>query len=294
MHHVHQNHINQMPMSQNPSVNPYHQIPYVLFLFGKMLVIGTYLVFFLTTYLTFEQSYFGLRFDVYIKWIPYLILISIISGLPLIIYQKLVSQKWQLSNSLLMPFFSKRKEIHFLFGIEILWIIIILSVKFNVSFEVLHFITFIYSLLFILRIAYRLTIITDQPSWQHPTTAGSVVEGTFALGICMSLILFIEKNLQSIYEWLLLIILVLEGLTIWGRFKFLSTKNAETRRTIQMMLGSYLTLFGVRFIFGIVMPVVYIMWTLLIRDLPPHPLLLMILVGELSERILFFITAQPN
>lgn len=281
-------------MSQNPSVNPYHQIPYVLFLFGKMFVIGTYSVFFLTTYLTFEQSEFGLRFNVYIKWIPYLILISITSGLPLLIYQKLVSIKGQLNNILLIPFFSKRKGIYFLFGIEILWIIIILSVKFNLSFEILHFITFIYSLFFILRMAYRLTFMTDRSSWQHPTTAGSLAEGTFALGIIMGLILFKGKNLQYLFEWLLLIILVLEGLTIWNRFKFLSTKSAETRRAIQMMLGSHLTLFGVRFIFGIIMPLVYIIWTLFIRDLPPHPLLLMILVGELVERILFFMTAQPT
>lgn len=281
-------------MSQNPSVNPYHQIPYVLFLFGKMFVIGTYSVCFLTTFLTFEQSDFSLRFDIYIKWIPYLVLMSIISGSPLFLYQKLVSRKGQLNNILFIPFFSKRNEIYFLMGIEILWISIVVSVKYNLSFEILHFITFIYSLFIILRMAYRLTFMTDRPSWQHPTTAGSLVEGTFALGIVMGLILFKEKNLQSLFEWLLLIILVLEGLTIWNRFKFLHTKSAETRMAIQMMLGSHLTLFGVRFIFGIIMPLVYIIWGLFIRDLPPHPLLLMILVGELAERILFFMTAQPT
>lgn len=281
-------------MSQNPSVNPYHQIPYILFLFGKMFVIGTYSICFLTTYLTFEQPDFDLRFIVYIKWIPYLILISIISGLPLILYQKLFSRKGKLNNILIIPFFSKRKEIYFLFGIEILWIIIILSERFNLSFEILHFVTFIYSLFVILHMAYQLTFITDRPSWQHPTTAGSLVEGTFAMGIVMGLILFKGINLQSLFEWLLLIILVLEGLTIWNHFKFLSTKSSETRRAIQMMLGSHLTLFGIRFIFGIIMPLVYIIWTLFIRDLPPHPILLMILVGELAGRILFFMIAQPT
>ena len=58
-----------------------------------------------------------------------------------------------------------------------------------------------------------------------------------------------------------------------------------------MLLGSHIALFGVRFIFGLIMPLVYIVWVLFISNLSLLPIILMIFVGELSERILFFITA---
>ena len=57
-----------------------------------------------------------------------------------------------------------------------------------------------------------------------------------------------------------------------------------------MMLGSHIALFAVRFILGLVMPLVYLIWVMFISNLSLLPIMLMIFVGELSERILFFIT----
>jgi hypothetical protein len=156
----------------------------------------------------------------------------------------------------------------------------------------LNLFTLLYSIFLILRIANHYASQNKLPVWNHPTTYGSLIQGTLVLGAGLCLILYSNPNIINTLGWLLLIVLVLQGLTIWTRFRYLGRSSSLTRRAIEMILGSYLALFGVRFIFGLVMPVVYLIWSLIIKPLPLHPISLMVFVGELSERILFFITSD--
>jgi hypothetical protein len=109
----------------------------------------------------------------------------------------------------------------------------------------------------------------------------------------MALWEFKDPKLLDMLLTTLLIVLILESLTIWGRFRFLSKSNTLTQKTVRMLLGSHFALFGVRFIFGLIMPIVYLFWILFISpNIAFHPIILMVGVGELSERVLFFITSE--
>ena len=150
------------------------------------------------------------------------------------------------------------------------------------GFELLNFFIFLLAASSILGIARTFSVKSKYDSWNHPTTAGGIIEGTISLGTIAGLWAFAGTDLS---------ILVFEILTLWARFRYLSRWSYLTQETLQMLLGSHIALFGVRFIFGLIMPLVYIVWVLFISNLSLLPIILMIFVGELSERILFFITA---
>jgi hypothetical protein len=173
-------------------------------------------------------------------------------------------------------------------------LLVILIVKYlEIDLNLVSFLVFLGAVTYLFHLAQYYTFSLNRPSWQHPTTAGAIIEGSAILGLSIALWRFKDANLQNMLLFTLLIILILEGLTLWARFRFLSKSNAMTQKTVRMLLGTHLALFGVRFIFGLIMPLVYLSWILFIsQDIPFHPIILMVGVGELSERVLFFITSE--
>jgi len=156
----------------------------------------------------------------------------------------------------------------------------------------LDFVVFLFSVYYLVKLTGFYARNRQRPAWAHPTTAGGIVQGTISLGIIFALWEYREPDLHRLLYIYLMIVLVFEALTLWARFSFLSKAGPITRLTLKMLLGSHLALFGIRFIFGLMMPLVYLIWLQFISTtLPYHPLLLMIFIGELSERILFFITS---
>ena len=276
-----------MESHSNPS--PYSKLPDILLLFSQMLTTGVYSTFFLTTYLTFEDAIFQQRLNFYYHSLSYIFLTGIIFFGLALFYQYRNSPETKDDAEEEPPKKSKssRLYLYFLAGLLVQIILYFLVA----GFELLNFFIFLLAASSILGIARTFSVKSKYDSWNHPTTAGGIIEGTISLGTIAGLWAFAGTDLSRVFAWIILIILVFEILTLWARFRYLSRWSYLTQETLQMLLGSHIALFGVRFIFGLIMPLVYIVWVLFISNLSLLPIILMIFVGELSERILFFITA---
>jgi hypothetical protein len=268
---------------------PYHQLPQILYLFAQMLSLGTFISFFLITFLTFETELFEQRLMVYLKemWIVIIIGLGGISGLIITHY------KGKQTGSTFLSRLNSETRFYLIFFSGLLLIAILRQAGFRLFY--FDFLLFLFSVYYLIRLARIYTYEKFRPSWEHPATAGGIMQGTLNLGIVFALWEFPEPDLQRLLYILLLIILLIESLTLWSRFAYLSKASPVTRTSLRMMLGSHLALFGVRFIFGLMMPLVYLIWLRFISTtLPYHPLILMIFIGEISERILFFITSTES
>ena len=275
-------------MESNSSANPYRELPIILFTFVQMLSIGAFISLFLAAYLTFDESLFNQRIQIYQGWITYFWLAGLVAT-GVIIFLLRNKEDVKPGN----VFFQDQGNISYSIFIVLLTIVF-LTKYFNIPINIFNFLTFLAAIYTLFNIAQQYTFSDNRPAWQHPTTAGNIIQGTFILGGAVGLWSYAASPLQNTYAWIVTVILIFEGLTLWSRFRFLSRTSQVTRQAALMMLGSHLTLFGVRFIFGIVMPFIYLLWVLIIKDLPLHPVILMLFVGELSERILFFITAEQT
>jgi hypothetical protein len=276
-------------MSTKLTSTPYSELPKILYLFLQLLTIGGFVSIFLVTYLTFDPALFASRLMVLENWIFNLLLTAIIS---VTIYFLFIGSDLKIaageSHSLSKFVFG---TFYYLLFISLL-IFTHLFRLLNGKSHYLYLLTFLGGISALYMIIKGYTFSSGRECWHHPTTAGSIFQGTITLGGILVLWTFPQPALQHTISWLLLIVLIIEGLTLWSRFKFLSTTSQATRRAAQMMLGSHLTLFGIRFIFGIITPAVYLGWTIMVNPLPIHPILFMILIGEFSERILFFISSD--
>ena len=275
-------------MEQHSNPSPYAKLPNILLLFSQMLTTGVYSSFFLTTYLTFEDSIFQKRLNFYYHSLVFIFFIGFIVSTLALFFQYHNSRKANDDTSEEPPkwFNSSRLYLYFLSGL-LLQIILYLFIN---GFELLNFVIFLLAVGSILGIARTFSLKTKFDSWNHPTTAGGIIEGTISLGAIAGLWAFATTDLSRVFAWIILITLIFEILTLWSRFRYLSRCSYPTQETLKMMLGSHIALFAVRFILGLVMPLVYLIWVMFISNLSLLPIMLMIFVGELSERILFFIT----
>ena len=275
-------------MEQHSNPSPYTKLPNILLLFSQILTTGVYSSFFLTTYLTFEDSIFQKRLNFYYHSLVFIFFIGFIVSTLALFFQYHNSRKANDDTSEEPPkwFNSSRLYLYFLSGL-LLQIILYLFIN---GFELLNFVIFLLAVGSILGIARTFSLKTKFDSWNHPTTAGGIIEGTISLGAIAGLWAFATTDLSRVFAWIILITLIFEILTLWSRFRYLSRCSYPTQETLKMMLGSHIALFAVRFILGLVMPLVYLIWVMFISNLSLLPIMLMIFVGELSERILFFIT----
>lgn len=265
-------------------MNPYRQLPQILFSFGQQLTIGAYSVSFLSAYFTFNEVLFVKRQSLFLKYLPAVWAVALlITGIRFFYLRREVMSEAERSVS--------RREFNnfavFLAGLTVAGLLQIVQLNFKFIYLAV-FLAAIYSLS---KNMHLITFESRRPAWLHPTTAGLLLQGTIALACICGLAVFGQSPVSLLFSWTLLVVLLLEALTIWSRFRFLSRTSLQTRHAAEMMLGTHLTLFGIRFIFGVAMPLVFLVWSLLFAPLPWHPVILMVAVGELSERILFYITA---
>jgi hypothetical protein len=270
---------------QQIKYHPYHDLLPILYLLGQMTISGTFIVFFLITYLTFDDTLFNNRYTVFTKGIKWLLLAGIIL--------------W-----LLQLFFSRRKKgfnrtghsesfygifIYCLF-LSLLGLSLILQ-SFSSSVHLLNLLLLGLILAFLWIFARNYNLSPDRPAWNHPTTSGGIVQGAIAIGISIGLWIYPNPQLQISLGCCLLILLVIEIITLWSRFRFLSRANLSTRTSLKTILGSHLILFTIRFVFGLIMPMAYLLWVVLFSSsIPLQPVIPMVLVGEISERLLFFVS----
>jgi len=277
-------------MEEKSLSTPYQQLPAILFLFFETVTLGAFLALFLAAYLTFDEPLFDQRHAIFISRIKYFLF----TGFFFLIFGLRWNQWLKGKDKTLRAVTGIHpNEIIFFGGFLMISALAVFQPNLGIQLKILYFFSFlagVYSLLSISR-QYALSVL--RPAWRHPTSAGSIFESAVALGAAIGLWVYANTPLEHSFSWVLLIILLFEGLTLWSRFKFLSRANVITHQAVVMMLDSHLMLFGVRFIFGMVMPLIYLLWTMFVAELPLRPVVMMIGVGELSERILFFITAFP-
>lgn len=270
----------------------FHNLPDILFSFLSMLNLGGFLLLFLTAYFTFDNALFTARFEAYFAATVYLWIAGLAGVLIYILYYGGISSH-HVQTSFAQPA-SPWRPVLVVAGFLVFQTIVVIVHFLGLRIQFFHFIAFLTALYALFSVARFYTFSGLRLAWQHPTTAGSILEGTGALGCAVGLWFFQKSNLQVTYGWLLLTILVFESLTLWSRFRFLSHAHPITRQAVSMMLGSQITSFGIRFIVGLVMPLVYLLWALIVSRLVLTPVIAMILIGEFAERALFFITALPG
>ncbi len=277
-------------MQEKALTTPYRQLPAILFLFVETLTIGVFLALFLAAYLTFDEIRFDQRHAIFISRMKYV--------LPVGFLFLLFADRWngwlrKKDETLLAVEGIHPNEILFFGGFLLISVLAVFQSILGIRVKILYFFSFLAALYALLSISRQYSLSPIRPAWRHPTSAGSVFEAALALGAAAGLWAYAGSSLEQSFAWLLVIILLFEGLTLWSRFNFLSRTDIVTHQAVAMMLNTHLMLFGVRFIFGMVMPLIYLLWSMLVTPLPPRPVVMMIGVGELSERILFFITAFP-
>ncbi len=276
-------------MIANPAQKPYHELPFILSSLLETFVVSVYSVLFLTAYFTFEEGLFDYRLGIWLSWLPWLLLLA---GVVLVLrwlFKETISgpgnePSGRFYQSDMFPFIMLTL---FMAVIEVLHLI-------GITLPVIGFLAFLAAIYSFYQQAGAYVYHPKRLAWNHPTTAGNLFESTVNIGCAMGLWLYDAPSLQHLLGWILLASISLQFLTLWARFRFLSRTSEVTRNAVRMMLGSHLSLFGIRFIFGMVMPFVYLFWGLVFSNLPLSLVGLLVLVGESSDRILFFITAHAG
>ncbi len=166
-------------------------------------------------------------------------------------------------------------------------------VKLGKAVPQLDFLTFLVAVYLLYSEIHFYIFGANRPAWRHPTTAGVFSQSVTALTVAWGFLFFSEPALHRTLGFILLVTILLRILTMWSRLRYLNRASQVTRQTVQLLLNRFFMLFTVRFVFGLAMPLVYLVWGLWFSALPFQVVALMILVGELSDRILFFLTAIP-
>lgn len=268
---------------------PLHDVPHIIFLLGQMTLSGVYLIFFFITYLTFDEQLFNSRYILFSQSVK----IQIFLGMILLLGSTWMKKRFQF---ILDPAQTENRNwamnIFYVF-LTLLLLALLLSI-FRRSFHFLHLILFFLILVFLWIFARGYGFSLTRPAWNHPTSRGGIIQGALTIGLGIAFFTFQESSLQEkMARWLLLLIL-LRILTLWSRFRFLSKHSPYTHSALKIILGSHIVLFSIRFIFSLIMPLVYVTWKMILSPtLPIQTAALMILVGETSEAILFFISSPP-
>ena len=101
----------------------------------------------------------------------------------------------------------------------------------------------------------------------------------------------ITELIESYWKIVLITLLLFDLLILYARFQYLSTAEPATIQKARELMGSHLLFFGTRIIIGIFMPLIFILYSLLIGKTETEGIAVLILVGLLLERYLFFRTA---
>ena len=160
---------------------PYHQLPVILFLFIQMISLGTYIVFFLITFLTFDPQPFLEKSEIFYQVVSEMLLIGAIC-VGLLTMLKLQNQFYPARTfSLQLP--EVKEEIRW-FLILLGALALILIVKFfEIDLNLVSFLVFLGAVTYLFHLAQYFSFSLDRPSWQHPTTAGAIIEGSVYSGL---------------------------------------------------------------------------------------------------------------
>jgi len=180
------------------------------------------------------------------------------------------------------------------FRLQIIWLSLLIAGAlinyilyiYNLHQNILDLINLVFAILCLIQLS-KLFFVKEKSAWYHPTTLSTFYISTALLGISQLLVFETLNNPFSGYAYLLLIILVIEVLRIFTRFKYLTKFSYETNMIARSLLGKYGIYFGVRVVAGIFMPFVYIIYALYSNDKLFQGVGALLIIGEFIERLLF-------
>ena len=152
--------------------------------------------------------------------------------------------------------------------------------------NILELINFVIAILCLSQLS-KLFYVKEKSAWYHPTTLGTFYISAILLGISQMIVFETVLSPFSGYAYFLLILLVIEVLRIFTRFKYLTKFSYETNMIARSLLGKYGIYFGVRVVAGIFMPFVYIIYALYANEKLFQGVGALIIIGEFIERLLF-------
>ncbi len=166
----------------------------------------------------------------------------------------------------------------------------------NFSLYKLNFYFYVYELLGIILVlgsvylAGFIFLHSDHPEFHHPTTIGGIIVTSASAGLsCFILFSGLADKVQFQTAWLL-ILLVLDMLIVFARFRFLSAFNPTTNQAAKQLLGKYIFIFGARIILGIFTPLVFLLYTMISDFSGFRGIAVLILLGGLIN--LFLLTVN--
>lgn len=157
---------------------------------------------------------------------------------------------------------------------------------FDIAQNFIELINFILTILCLNQLS-KIFYVKNKLAWYHPTTQGSIIISVLLLGISQMLIFETINYPFTGYAYLLLILLIIENLRIFSRFKYLTKTSYETNKIARLLLGRYGIYFGVRVVAGIFMPIVYIIYALYANENLFQGVGALLIIGEFVERLLF-------
>lgn len=179
-----------------------------------------------------------------------------------------------------------RRHILYLIGVLVFSFLNYILYIFNLHQNIFELINFIFVVLCLQQLS-KLFYIKEKATWFHQTTIGAFYISAILLGISQLILFELITYPFTGYAYSLLVVLTIEILRIFMRFKYLTKFNYETNQIARLLLGKYGIYFGVRVIVGIFMPVVYTFYALYTNDKLIMGVGVLLVIGELLERILF-------
>ena len=133
---------------------------------------------------------------------------------------------------------------------------------------------------------------SDYPEFHHPTTIGGVVVTSALAGLsCFILLSGLSDLVQFQATWLL-ILLLLDMLIVFARFRFLAAFNPATNQAAKQLLGKYIFIFGARIILGIFTPLVFLLYTMISDFSDIRGIAVLILLGGLINFFLLMVNVR--
>lgn len=164
---------------------------------------------------------------------------------------------------------------------------------FHNSQNIIELINFVFSILGLNQLS-KLFYIKEKLTWFHPTTVSTFFISTSLLGISQMLIFKTVIYPFKGYAYIILILMILELVRIFSRFKYLTNYSYETNMIARSLLGKHGIYFGVRVVAGIFMPIVYIIYALYANEKLFQGVGALIIIGEFIERLLFVYLSESG
>ena len=256
----------------------------IIFSYTITLFLGWQIFSFINVYFQLNESRIQFAFQqwmvIQIRYLPSVIMVIILACILLLTYKSIQQKKFPINYKA--------------FKMLLIWLLLLILGSFTnyILFifqsqqNFLDLINLIFAILCLNQLS-KLFYIKEKLSWYHPTTISSIYISAALLGISQMLVFETLNKPFTGYAYLLLILLTLEVLRIFARFKYLTKSSFETNQIARSLLGRYGIYFGVRVVSGIFMPIVYIIYALYANEKLFQGVGALLLIGEFIERLMF-------